>query len=221
MNKKFIILFKLVSIHLGLASFETIVPNSRKDERNQMKQLGSLIFLFVLLFSSCNEETLPKPKAYLRLAYEKSDYHKMKSDCPYIFEISNKANANYNEECWVNVEYPKLKASLNITYRVVENNLNELLQESEKLTYKHVIKADDISTQPYHNFENKKYGKLLEVTGDAASPLQFYLTDSTQHFITGALYFNVQPNYDSILPAVKHIENDIKHLMETLEWQHK
>ena len=63
------------------------------------------------------------------------------------------------------------------------------------------------------------YGALSEVTGNAASPLQFHLTDSTNHFITGALYFKVQPNYDSILPAVKYVEKDIKHLMETLEWK--
>ena len=60
---------------------------------------------------------------------------------------------------------------------------------------------------------------MSEVTGNAASPLQFYLTDSIHHFVNGALYFEVQPNYDSILPAVKFIEKDIKHLMETLEWK--
>jgi len=108
---------------------------------------------------------------------------------------------------------------LNITYRPIENNLKELLQESEKLTYNHAIKADGISTKPYENYKNKKYGALSEVTGNAASPLQFHLTDSTKHFITGALYFKVQPNYDSILPAIKFIEKDIEHLMETLEWK--
>ena len=100
----------------------------------------------------------------------------------------------------------------------MEGNLNKLLQESEKLTYNHAIKAESIVSQPYDNFAKKTYGSMSEVTGNAASPLQFYLTDSIHHFITGALYFEVQPNYDSILPAVKYIEKDIKHLMETLEW---
>ncbi len=179
------------------------------------------LILTLLVFTSCNKETLPKPKAYLRLAYENNSYHKINSDCPYTFEVSNDAKATYNDKCWTTIEYPKLKASLNITYRSVENNLKELLQESEKLTYKHVIKADDISAQPYDNLKNRKFGKLLEVTGNAASPLQFYVTDSTQNFITGALYFEVQPNYDSILPAIKYIQKDIIHLMETLEWRNK
>lgn len=190
-----------------------------------IKRLFNLNFLYLFFISlaliSCSEETLPKPKAFLRLAYDTTDYHKINSDCPYTFEISDKATANHNKKCWVNIKYPKLKASLNITYRAIENNLNELLRESEKLTYNHTIKADGISAQPYQDFKRKKYGALSEVTGNAASPLQFYVTDSSHHFITGALYFEVQPNYDSILPAIKYIENDIKHLMETLEWKSK
>ncbi len=180
----------------------------------------SIIFLLSFLLISCNEETFPKPKAFLRLAYQTTDYHKIDSNCPYTFEISNQANAIPNKQCWINVEYPKLKATLNITYRPIENNLNELLREAEKLTYNHAIKADGISApQLYDNFEKKTYGALSEVRGNAASPLQFHLTDSTQHFITGALYFKVQPNYDSILPAIRYIEKDIKHLMETLKWE--
>ncbi len=173
----------------------------------------------ILLTTSCSEETLPKPKGFLRLAYAETNYQKVTSDCPYTFEFSTNAVVQSNEKCWVNISYPKLKAALNITYRPVENNLRELLQESEKLTYNHAIKADGISAQPFDDGAKKVYGSLSEVTGNAASPLQFHLTDSTKHFITGALYFKVQPNYDSILPAVKYVEKDLKHLMETLEWR--
>jgi len=189
-----------------------------------VERLFNLKFLYIILISivlvSCSEETLPKPKAFLRLAYDTTDYQKISSNCPFSFEISKEAKAVYNKQCWVNIEYPKLKASLNITYRPVENNLNELLREAEKLTYNHAIKADGISApQLYDNFEKQTFGALSEVRGNAASPLQFHITDSTNNFITGALYFKVQPNYDSILPAIRHIEKDIKHLMETLEWK--
>ncbi len=185
------------------------------------KREAIIIFLLLLLtLPSCNEETFPKPKAFLRLAYETPHYQRINTVCPYSFEVSNQANTIPNQQCWMNIEYPKLKATLNITYRPVENNLNELLREAEKLTYNHTIKADGISTpQLYDNFENRIFGALFEVRGNAASPLQFHLTDSTKHFITGALYFKVQPNYDSILPAIRYIEKDIKHLMETLKWE--
>jgi len=180
----------------------------------------SYSLLVLLTFYSCAKETLPKPKAYLRLNYENIDgYKKINSNCPFSLEISKIANLSQDDKCWITIKYPTLKASLNITYHPVEENLNELLQESEKLTYNHAIKAEGISSQPYGNFINKTYGSLSEVTGNAASPLQFYLTDSIRHFVNGALYFEVQPNYDSILPAVKFIEKDIKHLMETLVWK--
>tara|TARA_R110002073_G_scaffold57778_4_gene146740 strand:- start:156472 stop:157038 length:567 start_codon:yes stop_codon:yes gene_type:complete len=184
------------------------------------KNLLLIAIIVALLSVSCTEEeTLPKPKAFLRLAYNDVSYQKLTSDCPYTFEFSSDAIITPNSKCWVNISYPKLKAKLNLTYRPIENNLMELLQESEKLTYNHAIKADGISAQPYNNSTNKVYGSLSEVTGNAASSLQFHLTDSVKHFITAALYFEVQPNYDSILPAIKHVEKDMKHLMETLEWK--
>lgn len=181
----------------------------------------SLIIVLIIAFTvtSCSEEIVPKPKAFLRLAYTNATYQKVTSDCPYEFEFSSIATVEASEKCWINLVYPKLRASLNITYRPVENNLTELLRESEKLTYNHAIKADGISSQPFANATKNVYGALSEVTGNAASPLQFHLTDSSRHFITGALYFKVQPNYDSILPAIKYIEDDIKHLMETLTWK--
>ena len=187
-----------------------------------MKKIKYLSYslLVLLTFYSCAKETLPKPKAYLRLNYENIEsYKKINTNCPFSLEISKIANLSQDDKCWITIEYPTLKASLNITYHPVEKNLNELLQESEKLTYNHAIKAEGIISQPYDNYINKTYGSLSEVTGNAASPLQFYLTDSIRHFVNGALYFDVQPNYDSILPAIKFIEKDIKHLMETLVWK--
>ena len=178
-----------------------------------------LVIVFLLLMTSCAEETLPKPKAFLRFAYEDVQYQKININCPYTFEFSRDAIVTPDTKCWLNITYPKLKASLNLTYRPIENNLKELLQESEKLTYNHAIKADGISALPFEDAQKNVYGSLSEVTGNAASPIQFHLTDSVQNFITGALYFKVQPNYDSILPAVKYIEKDIRHLMETLEWK--
>ncbi len=179
------------------------------------------IFLLSIIFTlnSCANDALPKPKAQLRLEYPEPAYLNMQSNCPYSFELSNQANAKINSKCWINIEYPKLNASINITYRSIDNNLKELFQESEKLTFNHSIKADKISSLPFENLVNKTYGAIFKVSGNAASPIQFHLTDSTKHFLTGAVYFNVKPNYDSILPAVNYLERDLKHLMESLEWQ--
>jgi len=185
----------------------------------QIKKIA-ILTLIALIFTSCsNEEYLPKPKAFLRLTYNDANYKAISTNCPYTFEISNEAQIDFNDKCWVNIKYPKLKASLSITYRSIVNNLPELLREAEKMTWNHAIKADRINApRDYLNNDKSVYGSLSEVTGNAASPLQFHLTDSTKHFITGALYFEAKPNYDSILPAVKYIEKDIEHIMETLNW---
>ena len=87
------------------------------------------------------------------------------------------------------------------------------------MTQSHAIKADAITKQPFANFENRVYGMLYEIEGNAASQSQFYVTDSVNHFLTGSLYFNVKPNYDSILPAAHYIKEDIQHIMETLKWK--
>ena len=179
-----------------------------------------LVFIFPLLFiSSCKEENYPKPKGYLKLEYPKSNYTKAKINCPYTFEIPKQTKIWSNKKCWVKINYPKLNATIDITYLPVENNIKQLFIEAEKLTTKHSIKADKISFIPYVDKKNHVYGKMSNVTGNAASPLQFHVTDSTKHFLTGAVYFNVQPNYDSILPAIHYIEKDIVHLIETLRWK--
>lgn len=187
--------------------------------RNLTKRIfGAAIGLAVLMIS-CEEQPVPKPKAQLRLEYPGAKYVTLKSDCPFHFEMSDASEAIINDKCWVNLEYNELKASVNMTYRPVEGNLQELLREAEKLTFNHAIKADGISSRPFVNEKHKVYGSIFDVTGNAASPLQFHLTDSLHHFITGAVYFDVQPNYDSIRPAVRHIEKDIVQLIETMEWK--
>ena len=176
------------------------------------------VFIAGIAFS-CKEDALPKPKAQLRLEYPSQKYNRTETACPFVFEKSTKSQMKINNKCWVNIEYTEMKATINITYRPVEKNLKELFIEAEKLTFNHTIKADGISSVPYSNKDKKVYGAIYEVTGNAASPLQFHVTDSTNHFITGAVYFNVQPNYDSIKPAISYLQKDIVHLIESMEWK--
>lgn len=173
----------------------------------------------ILTISSCKEEVLPKPKAQLRLEYPAPEYESIETDCPYGFEKSSDTELRINNKCWVNIDYPKLKASINMTYRPVDGNLKELFLEAEKLTFNHTIKADGISSAPYVNKDKEVYGSVFEVTGNAASPIQFHVTDSIRHFITGAVYFNVQPNYDSIKPAINYLQKDIIRMIESMEWK--
>ena len=183
-----------------------------------MKNFGILFFLAIILVS-CGNATLPKPTPYLKLQYPEATYKKIESNCAYSFEISNLAKIKFNKNCSASVEYPHLKATIYITYRPIKNNLDEILAEVEKLTFEHTIKADAINAIPYENLEKRVFGKLYNIEGNVATNIQFRATDSVNHVLSGALYFYTQPNYDSIVPAVKYVEKDIIHLIETLEWK--
>lgn len=172
-----------------------------------------------LILGSCKDDALPKPKSYLKLEYPNSAYLPLNSACPFSFEIAEQASISIKPNCWSTISYPKLKATIHLTYREIDQNLNEILAEVEKMTFEHTVKADAIEVIPYENFNHQVFGKLYEVKGNVATNLQFSVTDSTRHVLSGALYFYVKPNYDSILPAIKYIEKDIRHLIETLEWK--
>ena len=184
-----------------------------------MRKILFVLLTTSMLFLSCKDDVLPKPKAYLSLNYAVADYNELAVERPYSFFVSDKAELKEEKNNWLKIKYPKLKASIDITYRPVEGNLKELLVESEKLVYKHAVKAEQIVPKDYVNEEQQVYGSLYEITGNAASQIQFHVTDSTKNFIKGSLYFYTKPNYDSVLPAVAYIKKDIMKLMETLKWQ--
>ncbi|NAS31251.1 gliding motility lipoprotein GldD [Flavobacteriaceae bacterium R38] len=179
-----------------------------------------VIFLFLIIsLFSCKNEVIPKPKAMLRLEYPKPSYSIIEESYPFTFELNELANVKNNDDYQLEVVYPRLKATIHITYKEVKNNIDSLLRDAEKLTFDHVVKADDIQMQPFENGDSRVYGKLFEVAGDAASQAQFYITDSTRHFLTGSLYFNVKPNYDSIFPAADYLKEDMRRMVESLRWQ--
>lgn len=186
-----------------------------------MKKLIFLL-LFGMLFS-CGDEVQPKPDAFLALEYPGAQYEEYTNeDCPYNFEKNTLAvvtPSRVEKECWINLEYRDLKGTIFITYQPVQNNLDSLLADAQKLPLQHTIKADAIEGAVYTNDFHRTYGMFYEVSGDAASQAQFYLTDSLDHFLTGSVYFEAQPNFDSILPAAAYLKQDIRHLMETVEWK--
>jgi gliding motility-associated lipoprotein GldD len=177
-----------------------------------------IITLFMLF--SCKNEVLPKPPSYLRLDYNTADYlYFENSVLPYAFEMNSEAVVKDGKDAGVTINYPKMKATIYLTYKPVNNNINILLRDAQKLTYEHVIKADDILEQPYINPSKKVYGMFYQVDGNSATNSQFYVTDSTKHFVTGSVYFYAKPNYDSIMPAASYVRNDMQRLMETLKWK--
>jgi gliding motility-associated lipoprotein GldD len=183
-------------------------------------------FIYLFLFSiicvsvvGCKDEVLPKPKAYLSLNYPEPKYVPFDKTCGYTFQYNSAGKVEDQGNCNFHIVYPKLKATVYLNYRPVNKNIDILLRDAQKLTYEHVIKADGITEQPFINDDHKTYGMFYEVGGNAASQSQFYVTDSTKHFLMGSIYFYAKPNFDSVLPAAHYIKNDLRILMESLKWK--
>ncbi|HUH46953.1 MAG TPA: gliding motility lipoprotein GldD [Arenibacter sp.] len=175
------------------------------------------IFCTCLLLA-CQDRLLPKPKALLRLEYPDAGQISLETDHFSITRSVLSKIKNWEGNSFT-VDYPTMHASVFITYKKVDDNLNKLLTDAQKLSYEHVVKADGIYEEQVENRDHRVYGMYYEVRGNAASQAQFYLTDSTGHFVTGSLYFYAKPNYDSILPAAAYLQNDIRELIKSLRWK--
>lgn len=182
-------------------------------------KFGIWVLAVVLLLSSCKEDVIvPKPKAQLRLEFPKTQYGNLDAK-NFQFSMNTMAKIKTQGENSLTLDYPIMKGSIFITYKKVEDNLQKLMMDAQKLSYDHAVKADGIKPSEFYSEEEKVFGMFYEVSGDAASQAQFFVTDSTQHFVTGSLYFYTKPNYDSIYPAAAYLQNDIRKIMETLRWK--
>jgi gliding motility-associated lipoprotein GldD len=186
-----------------------------------MKRIASLTIAFIaaIAFASCNDNVTPKPSAFLSLNYPKPQYAAFESDCPYTFDMNADAVIKGKPNCAFEIRYPKMKATIYLSYKDVHDDINTLLRDAQTLTYKHVIKADDITEQPYLNPEKDVYGMFYQVRGNAATNVQFYVTDSTRHFVAGQMYFYAKPNFDSVMPAAEYVRVDMRRLVESIRWK--
>jgi gliding motility-associated lipoprotein GldD len=180
-----------------------------------------------MLFVACEEDFTPKPRAYPRVylpdpIYLTTDRPEWK--CPYTFEYSKESvitlDPRYRDStCWYNIYYPDHRATLHLTYTALNSDLAKHIEESRKLAMKHIGKASKIDELLIERPSDGVYGILYDFQGETASDFQFFLTDSTDHFLRGALYFNVSPNKDSLAPVIEYVERDIRHLVGGLRWR--
>ncbi len=183
------------------------------------------IFLLSVIFTSCRDETYtPKPKGYFRIDLPEKHYRQFDTTFPYSFEypvyaIISPDTYSKREPYWINIDYPAYKGRLYLSYKKVNNNIDDYFEDSHKMAYKHIPKAIAINENIIYDDKNKIFGMTFTIEGkDAASPFQFYVTDSTANFLRGALYFNIRPNNDSLAPVIDFIKDDIKYMISTLRW---
>jgi gliding motility-associated lipoprotein GldD len=184
------------------------------------------IGLVVVFAMSCqNENYVPKPLGYARIDFPEHSYQTLDSEfCPFNFEYSKFAKivpvkAVEGQRCWFNIAYPNQKATIHFSYLDIKPKLlGGIIEDSRKLAMEHLRKADDYEESVVLDTSANVYGVIYDFSGSTASNYQFYLTDSVNYFIRGALYFEVTPKADSLSPAEKYIEEDVYHLIQSFTW---
>jgi gliding motility-associated lipoprotein GldD len=185
----------------------------------------AIVLSVSMLLVSCSESYSPKPRGYYRIDLPQHAYQVFNSDCPYTFEYPSYASVEADssklaEPFWINIRYAPFHATLHFSYKAVQGNLAKYLDDAHTLVNKHIPKANAIGQKEFSNPTVRVYGLVYDIRGaDAASPCQFYLTDSTSNFVRGALYFNHVPNNDSLAPVIDFLKADIEHMISTFRWK--
>ncbi|TXC81812.1 gliding motility lipoprotein GldD [Luteibaculum oceani] len=188
---------------------------------NRLCQLGVGLFLSII-FIGCGGNPTPKPRGFIRIDFPEKQYKVTSLPCPYQFEIPAYSGfKKLDRECDYVLWFPRFKAEVYLNYRPInaENPLQGYLDEMHKLAYQHQVKASAINAKTREFSEESKFVLEYEIEGNVASSYQFCVTDSTSHFLRGALFFRSRPNQDSLRPATNFIKQDIDHIIKTLEWK--
>ncbi len=182
------------------------------------------VLSIITWLSSCKPTPTPKPKGYFKIDLPQKEYTEFSSSCPFKFEypvygIIEELEGENFEPCWYNISFPAYKAKIHLTYKEVDDNLADYIEDVRLLVYKHVVKADDIVEDVVLLPDSDVYGVIYKLSGNTAASATFFLTDSTDHFLTGSLYFSAKPNKDSLAPLIKFFDQDIVHLSKTINWK--
>jgi gliding motility-associated lipoprotein GldD len=205
-------------------------------------------FLFALLIISCNSNYTSKKEGYFKIDFPKKVYTTFNDPAfPYSFEYpvyariakdSSYFNEGSNNPFSINIVFPSFNGTIFISYKNVggtsvykvknpdgsyrdstgKNSFEKMVNDSYNLTYKNDIKAYSIEDSLMHT-PNNITGIFFKLSGDVATAKQFFLSDTLHHFLRGALYFDATPNEDSLRPVNAFLQEDMKHLINTLKWK--
>ncbi len=192
--------------------------------------VGGLLFSFMIMLQSCGaEEYTPKPRGYNRIDLPEHKYELLGGEYPFSFEkmvgtYTKPDSSKIAKPHWFYIIYPQFKANIQFTYYRLDNNTNpikkmqELNDDALKLTSKHMVKADMVENTTIKTPKGK-VAIIQELEGEVPSQFQFFTSDSSKHFLRGALYFRTSTKNDSLAPVIEFIKKDIIHLINTLEWK--
>jgi gliding motility-associated lipoprotein GldD len=218
--------------------FKQTINNVQTPEnsfQHKMYKVNSLLLtaycLLITVLFSCGKKAesgdfVPKPKGYNRIELPAVKYQHMRESHPFSFDYSTQAilkpdTVRWAEPHWMYVYYPAYKAMIQLTYKPLNGDkvmLAKLIDDAHKLAAKHGQKAYSIQDLILKTPSGKS-AMLMELEGEVPTYLQFYTTDSTKHYLRGALYFNTAMKSDSLAPVIEYLKKDVIKLLNTLEWK--
>jgi len=190
-----------------------------------MRKLSQISILLALCLAGCggNTDYSPKRTGYFRISLPERKYTSFVSACPFTFEYPDYAlvlpDSTSRHPFWINIVFPRFRCNVYVSYLTLDTNLVAYTDECRKFVVEHEVKASAINEQQVVNRKERIYGMIYDIEGNAASNMQFYLTDSTRNFVRGALYFYAVPNKDSLEPVVNFVKQDINHIIQTFRWR--
>ena len=178
-------------------------------------------------FSSCSESPIPRPKGYQRINIPEASFSQVDLDCglslekPQYSSVELIKSEKSGDACWFNLKFDRFNARLHCTQVEVHDNLYDLMEDAQDMVFSHDIKANGISRIRISEDEHGTNGVLYHLGGPVATPLQFFVTDSSDYFVRGSLYFNHKPNADSTAPVVRRLLSDVEHVMRSISWEQR
>lgn len=194
-----------------------------------MLKINYIFFICVFFIAACNSTFVPKPRGYFNVQLPSHQYKLYDTPgAPYKFEYpvygkivkdTSFFGDTPENPWWINIDFPEFNGRIYISYKdLTKDNLNKMINDAFKLTYKHTSKATRIEDEAIST-QNGVHGVFFSVGGNAATAKQFFLTDSVRHFLRGALYFDATPNEDSLSIVNNFLQKDLEHLINSFQWK--
>ena len=190
-----------------------------------MNKIISLLVVFSILLCTCSNSNLPKQTAFLRIEFPEPKYFAFNDiNQPIDFYYNTSAAEiiieNFNQ---LSLVYPNINFSVDLTTQKLNNSqdFDDNFSDFSLLLDTHLKKSNGVFMREYEDSNKRIFSKIYEISGGVATPIQFYITDSTSNFIKGSLNLKFKSNYDSIFPSIQYVKNDIFILVESLNWRSK
>jgi gliding motility-associated lipoprotein GldD len=117
------------------------------------------------------------------------------------------------------MEAPQLGAKLHFSYYPISGKaLDGLVTDAFRMADRITQRAnymDEIRVANAHGVS----GVIMEFSGAAASPMHFYMTDSTTHFLKASVYFRSKVVPDSLAPVLDFLQEDIAVMLNSLTFK--